>query len=157
MELHLSFQMAQSLAKVYVHLIFSTKNREPFLAAEWRPDLWGYLAGGFSDQQCFARKIGGVGDHVHALFELHRTVALSTLVGEIKAESSKWVKREVGVSNFAWQAGYGAFSVSASQLDEVTAYIGNQEAHHAKISFQDELRLFFQKYGVDYDERYVWD
>ena len=149
--------MAQSLSKLYVHLIFSTKNRQPVLAPEWRPELWAYLAGAFEGQKCFAKKIGGVADHVHASFELHRTVPVSDLVGEIKVESSKWIKSYGGPPDFAWQGGYGAFSVSASNLDEVEAYIANQEKHHARVSFQDEFRSFLRKYQVEYDERYVWD
>ncbi len=96
-------------------------------------------------------------DHVHVLLELHRTVSLSDLVGSIKSESSKWIKRQKGVSNFAWQSGYGAFSVSQSNLQDVESYIANQEMHHTKITFQDELRTFFRKHQVKFDEQYVWD
>ena len=94
--------MAQSLSKVFVHLVFATKNREPTMAEEWEPELWAYMAGEIEGQKCFANKIGGVRDHVHILFEQHRTVALSHLVGEIKTESTKWIKRHKDVPNFAW-------------------------------------------------------
>ena len=149
--------MPQSLSKIYVHLIFSTKNREARIHREWRPDLWAYLKGGLDGQGCFGIKVGGVADHVHALFELHRTVAISDLVGEIKSEATKWIKREHNEHLFSWQAGYGAFSVSASNLGEVADYISNQEAHHAEKDFKTEFRGFLEKHRVDYDERYVWD
>lgn len=132
--------MAQSLSNVHVHLIFSTKSRHPWLAADWRADVWRYLAGAFDGQKCHALKIGGVADHVHALFDLHRTVALAEVVGQVKAESSKWIKQEKGIRDFAWQAGYGAFAVSASSLDQVVDYIARQEEHHAKTALQDWLR-----------------
>ena len=149
--------MAQSLSKVYIHLVFSTKNREPLIADEWQPDLWAYLAGAIQGQKCFAHRIGGVRDHVHILFEQHRTTSLSKLVGEIKSETSKWIKAQKGVNQFAWQAGYGAFSVSASNVEEVKSYIDHQASHHQKKTFQDEFREFLSRYGVEYDERYVWD
>jgi REP element-mobilizing transposase RayT len=149
--------MAQSLSNLHVHLIFSTKNRHPWLAPEWRADVWRYLAGAFDGQKCHALKIGGVADHVHALFDLHRTVALSEVVGQVKAESSKWIKQEKGVTEFSWQAGYGAFAVRASNLDQVMGYIARQEHHHAKTTFQDEFRLFLERHRVAFDERYVWD
>ena len=149
--------MPQSLANIHIHLIFSTKNRHPCLNAEWRPDLWGYLAGALNGQGCHAVKIGGVDDHVHILFDLGRTVALSDVAGQIKTESSKWIKRERGAPDFAWQAGYGAFSVSASNVDAVVDYIARQEEHHAKTTFQEEFRAFLTRHGVSWDERYVWD
>jgi len=127
------------------------------IAAEWQPDLWAYIAGAIEGQKCFANRIGGVSDHIHILFEQHRTVALSKFVGEIKSETSKWIKRQKGVGNFTWQAGYGAFSVSASNIEEVKLYIDHQESHHKTKTFQDEFRAFLSKYKVDYDERYVWD
>ena len=100
---------------------------------------------------------GGYRDHCHLLFELNRTEALSDIVGQIKVESSKWIKREKKVREFEWQAGYGAFSVSASGVSGVETYIANQGEHHRTVPFQDEFRTFLKKYGVEYDERYVWD
>ena len=149
--------MAQSLSKVYIHMIFSTKNREPVIGPECRSKLWAYLAGGLEALGCHPLKVGGVADHMHALVELGRTITIGQLIGGIKVESSKWMKRDQGVANFSWQDGYGAFSVSASQREEVAQYIGNQAAHHAKQSFQDEFRAFLKRYDVDYDERYLWD
>ena len=149
--------MAQSLSKIYIHLIFSTKNRQPLINAEWQTDLWAYMAGAIAGQKCYANKIGGVSDHIHILCELHRTVTLSNLVKEIKSESTKWIKHERSMTTFSWQAGYGAFSVSASNVVEVIRYIENQAAHHKNLSFQDEFRSFLKKYHVEYDEKYVWD
>ena len=149
--------MAQSLSKVYIHMIFSTKNREPAIGSECRSKLWAYLAGGLEALGCHPLKVGGVAEHMHALVELGRTITIGQLIGGIKVESSKWMKRDQGVANFSWQGGYGAFSVSASQREEVAQYIGNQAAHHAKQSFQDEFRAFLKRYDVDYDERYLWD
>jgi len=149
--------MAQSLAKIHVHLIFSTKNRQSWLAAEWQTDLWAYLAGAVNGTGCFANRVGGHTDHCHLLFELNRTKAVSNIVGEIKVESSKWIKREKNVREFEWQAGYGAFSVSASGVSGVETYIDNQGEHHRSMSFQDEFRMFLKKYQVAYDEQYVWD
>jgi REP element-mobilizing transposase RayT len=149
--------MAQSLSKVYFHIIFSTKNRGPTIVEQCQPKLWAYLAGGFNSLKCHSIKVGGVANHVHASIDLGRTVPISDLIREVKGESSKWMKRDMGVSDFSWQAGYGAFSVSASQRDQVAEYIAKQKEHHAKQSFQDEYRAFLQRYEIDYDERYVWD
>ncbi len=148
--------MPQSLAKVYVHLVFSTLHREPWLQEAMRPSLFGYLAGICQNHECSAVKIGGTADHIHALFLLHRTLPLSKVVEEVKKGSSKWLKTQ-GLPAFAWQAGYGAFSVSASQVEAVSRYIENQEQHHRKITFQDEFRRFCRRYGVELNERYVWD
>ena len=150
--------MAQSLSKVYIHMIFSTKNREPAIDSECRSKLWAYLAGGLEafglppPQGWWRRR-----PHARVVVELGRTITIGQLIGGIKVESSKWMKRDQGVANFSWQGGYGAFSVSASQREEVAQYIGNQAAHHAKQSFQDEFRAFLKRYDVDYDERYLWD
>jgi len=150
--------MPQSLAAIYVHLVFSTKQRERVLTSEIRERLFPYLAAILNRHHSPALKVGGHHDHVHVLLRLPRTVALSELVGELKGESSKWLKREFpAFGGFAWQAGYGAFSVSASQLDEVSDYIIKQDLHHDTTSFQDEYRRLLNRFGVDYDERYVWD
>ena len=148
--------MPQSLAKVYVHLVFSTTGREACLADAVRPTLFAYLAGILQNLECAAVKIGGMADHVHVLLVLARTLPLSKVVEEVKKGSSKWLKTQ-GIPAFAWQAGYGAFSVSASQVDVVSKYIENQAEHHRKTTFQDEFRQFCRKYGVELDERYMWD
>ncbi len=149
--------MPQSLAQIYIHLVFSTKDRVPQISAEVQPRLHAYLAGTCQAIHCDALVVGGVADHVHLLFRLARTTSLSDAVKNIKVESSKWMKTDAGVPDFAWQAGYGAFSIGASQVDEVTDYIRRQAEHHAKRGFQEEFRLLLKRYGVKYDEAYVWD
>lgn len=148
--------MAQSLAKVLVHLVFSTKNREPTIHRAVRSALHAYLAGILQNLQCPSLQTGGTADHVHTLFSLARTRSLAEVVEELKKSSSKWMK-EQGVSGFSWQAGYGAFSVSGSQTRQVIQYIAGQEEHHQKLTFQEEFRRFLDRYGVTYDERYLWD
>lgn len=148
--------MPQSLAKIYVHLAFSTLNREPCLNNSVRSGLFAYLAGILPHHDCPVVKVGGVADHAHVLFVLGRTIMLSKAVEELKKGSSKWLKTQ-GLPAFAWQAGYGAFSVSASQVEVVSAYIANQEEHHRKTTFQDEFREFCRRYGVELDGRYAWD
>lgn len=149
--------MPQSLSRVLVHLVFSTKNREPLITAEIQPRLHAYLVGTLANLKSPSIQTGGVADHVHILFALSRTVSQSQVVEEVKKGSSKWMKQEGGVSDFSWQAGYGAFSIGESQVKALVNYIQNQEEHHRKVSFQDEYRKFLQKYQVEYDEKYMWD
>lgn len=150
--------MPQSLAKNLIHLVFSTKNREQFITDSVRSDLHAYMATVLKNMDCTALIINSVEDHVHILFLLYRTVALSTAVGDLKASSSKWIKTQSPeFGNFSWQVGFGAFSVSESNVEAVRQYIGNQKEHHRKVTFQDELRSFLEKHGVEYDERYLWD
>ena len=151
--------MAQSLSRLWTHLIFSTKNRFPFLSDKTiRIDMHGYLANMLREQDCETLIVNGVEDHVHALFALSRTRAIADVVKEIKRTSSVWLKElSPKLSKFHWQGGYGAFSVSQSNLDEVIRYIENQEEHHKRVTFQDEYRAFLKAYGIAYDERYVWD
>lgn len=151
--------MSQSLANILVHLIFSTKHRQPFLAdSQTRTKLNAYVMGILKNLDCPCLAIGGTSDHVHVLFVLSKKTSLIRVVEEIKRSSSKWIKGQDGAPrDFYWQTGYAAFSVSASNLDQVCGYIRNQEQHHRTVSFQDELRAFFTKHGVAFDERYVWD
>jgi REP element-mobilizing transposase RayT len=148
--------MPQSLARVLVHLVFSTTNREPFITADHRDRTFAYLAGTLNAIDCPAVIVGGMPDHVHLLFVLARTLPLSKAVEELKKESSKWAKVNVH-PGFYWQNGYGAFSVSPSNVPQVTAYIANQEVHHRGLTFQDEFRQLLRRHGVEWDERYVWD
>jgi REP element-mobilizing transposase RayT len=150
--------MSQSLAKILVHLVYSTKHRQAWLASEHRPALFAYQAGIFKDWESPALVIGGIEDHVHALFVLSKNHPLKKIVEEVKKGSSKWMKAN-GPRNaeFCWQAGYAAFSVSQSNVEAVSRYIRTQEEHHRKMTFQDELRGLFRRHGVEYDERYVWD
>ena len=149
--------MPQSLSKVLVHLIFSTKHREPLTGPEIRPRLHAYLVGILANLKSPSLQTGGVADHVHILFALGRTISQADVVEEVKKSSSKWMKAEGGVPSFTWQAGYGAFSIGESQADTVIRYIQNQATHHRKVTFQDEFRKFLERYKVAYDERYVWD
>ena len=150
--------MPQSLAKNAIHLIFSTKERRPDLKVNIQPELHAYMATVFKNLNCPVLIINSVEDHIHILFLLHRTKALSDMVGDIKKTSSKWLKtKSPALETFAWQAGFGAFSVSESNIPTVKQYIRNQQEHHRKVSFQDELRGFLNKHGIDHDERFLWD
>ena len=151
--------MPQSLLAVYLHLVFSTKDRHPFLTDLILRSEMHSMLGGISNQHgCIPILIGGVEDHVHILARLSRTTTQSNWVKELKRASSIWIKeRELGMRDFSWQNGYGVFSVSVSNLDSVRDYIARQEEHHRKTTFQDELRSFYRKHRVEFDERYVWD
>ena len=151
--------MPQSLANVLVHVIYSTKNREPFLRdVELRRGLEAYLAGTLEGVECPILAVRCVADHLHVLCRLSRTVSLAKLVETMKTESSKWIKRhDRGTSAFQWQAGYAVFSVSGSNASRVHRYIGTQDEHHRVKTFQDELRAFFRRHQIEFDERYVWD
>jgi REP element-mobilizing transposase RayT len=150
--------MPQSLARLHIHLIFSTKNRERLMNDEIRDSLHSYMATVLKNFECPPVLINSVEDHIHIIFELARTVSVSKAVEEAKKTSSKWIKTQgdkfVG---FAWQAGYGAFAVSESNVHAVREYIANQREHHRQKTFQDEYRAFLDRHGVNYDERYVWD
>jgi REP element-mobilizing transposase RayT len=151
--------MAQSLARLWTHLIFSTKNRYPFLTDKvLRAEMHAYLAEVLRNHDCETLIVGGVEDHTHSLFALSRTLPIASVVKEVKRTSSAWVKEAwPKVARFHWQGGYAAFSVSQSNLAGVIRYIENQEEHHKRVTFQDEYRTFLKAYGIEYDERYVWD
>lgn len=150
--------MPQSLANLYVHLIFSTKDRHPFLTDPVRPDLHAYMATVLANLKCPATLINSVQDHAHVLFNMSRTVTLAQAVEDLKKSSSKWIKTQnPKFEKFAWQSGYGAFSVSESNVGTVANYIRKQEEHHRTKTFQDEYRGFLTKHKIEFDERYVWD
>lgn len=149
--------MSQSLSRVLVHLTFSTKHREPVMAPNIRPRLHAYLAGVLDNLGSPSLQVGGAADHVHALFGLHRTASQAEVVEQVKTASSRWMKSDGGVSAFAWQSGYGAFSIGQSQADAVIRYIQHQEEHHRKVTFQEEFRRLLARYKIAFDERYVWD
>lgn len=150
--------MAQSLSKIYVHLIFSTKDRERTLPDEIRPDLHAYMGGTLKGLGCAPIEINTEPDHSHVLFLLARTEALSDVVGHLKKSSNDWLRnRGPHFGSFFWQSGFGAFSVSQSQVEDVRTYIRNQREHHRVKSFQEKLRAFLKAYEVEFDERYVWD
>ena len=148
--------MPQSLSKVYLHCIFSTKNGVPLITNAIRKDLHSYIIGILSNIGSYVNEIYANSDHIHVLSTLPRTITIAELISKIKTSSNKWIKKQ-GVNNFSWQGGYGAFSVSSSKVQVVTKYIQNQEQHHKKLSFKDELREFFKEYNIDFDENYVWD
>jgi REP element-mobilizing transposase RayT len=150
--------MPQSLAFVLVHVIFSTKDRMPVLDASVRPALHAYLATVARNSQCECYRVGGVADHVHLAIRLSRTTTVAELVEQLKSSSSKWLKTQSpGLKKFAWQRGYAAFSVGPTDMNALIEYIAGQDDHHRKGSFQDELRVFLKRYGVEFDERYIWD
>jgi putative transposase len=151
--------MPQSLAQIYLHLVFSTQERKPFLQdRKVREDTHRYLGGICNQQNCPVLIVGGVADHVHILCRLGRSSSISDLIKELKRDSSKWVKTQApSTEDFYWQHGYGAFSVSPSHVEALQSYIANQEEHHRTETFQDELRRLLTKYGLEWDERFVWD
>ena len=150
--------MPQSLSKVVLHIIFSTKTREPWLDSGVRPRIHGYLATICRDLGAALVHVGGVADHVHIVTTLPRTVSQAQIVEQIKKTSSKWIKElDARYRSFFWQRGYGVFSVSPSQLDSVLKYIEGQQEHHRTRTFQGEYRALLRRHGVDFDERYVWD
>lgn len=147
--------MAQSLANVLVHLVFSTKGRAPLIALDIQPELHAYLAGVLRNTDSPAIRIGGVADHVHILLALGRRTSLAELVEKLKVSSTKWMRAR-GIE-FAWQNGYGAFSIGESDKPAVVRYIDGQAAHHAATDFQAELRRLLSEAGIEFDERYLWD
>lgn len=150
--------MPQSLARVLTHLIFSTKHREACIPPDLVADLNAYFVGVLRKFKCPAVQVGAVTDHVHILFVLGRTRSTAEVVEEAKTTTSKWIKlKATGFEHFHWQSGYGVFSVSSSNADEVIEYIRTQAKHHRRVTFQEEYRAFLERHEVDYDERYVWD
>lgn len=148
--------MPQSLSRVLIHLVFSTKNRAPMIREDRSERLFAYLAGTLKGMDCPVVTVGGFSDHAHLLFVQARTRSLSEIVEELKKESSKWAKKNIH-ARFYWQSGYAAFSVSPSNVDKVKAYIDDQAKHHKVMTFQDELRKLLRRHGIEWDERYVWD
>lgn len=151
--------MPQSLVQLYVHVVFSTKHRMPFLQDKaFRDRAFAYLAGIGANHNCPMVAVGGTADHVHALCRFGKQIALTDFIRELKRDSSRWVKLErPELNDFYWQAGYGAFSVSPSHVDSLMRYIENQEEHHQAEDYQEEFRRLCKKYGVEIDERYAWD
>ncbi|MCC5806641.1 MAG: IS200/IS605 family transposase [Opitutales bacterium] len=150
--------MPQSHSNILVHLVFSTKNRAPALDDSWRDELHGYVGGILRRSQSHLLAGNSVADHIHLLFPLPRTVCVADLFKEIKTGSTKWIQnRDSALSGFHWQSGYGAFSISPGHKDAVRQYIANQAGHHRTVSFQEEYRRLLDTYGIEYDERYVWD
>ena len=150
--------MPQSLSAVYIHLIFSTKERRAFLKDETiRESLHSQIGGISKKLGCAPIITGGMEDHVHHLVRFSRTITQAEWVKELKRVSNLWLKENYSIRDFEWQGGYADFSVSTSNLEKVRQYILNQHEHHRKISFQDELRMLLRRHDVGWDERYVWD
>ncbi len=150
--------MPQSLSNILIHLVFSTKNRIRLITPEIENELYPYTATIFRSLNCPSLTIGGTENHIHILFRFERTITVSKVVEKIKTGSSKWIKTKgFQFSKFAWQNGYGAFSIGASNISALKAYIANQKEHHRHKSFKEEYRQFLKKYQIKYDERYVWD
>ena len=150
--------MSQSLAQIYVHIVFSTKDRYPIIEADIESQLHAYMADTIKRSGGIPYLINGTADHIHILSSLPRTMAFSKYVEDIKRNSSRWIKtKAVDYEKFAWQNGYGAFSVSSSKIDSVQSYIAGQKEHHRTVTFQDEFVAFLEKYGVEYNPEYLWD
>ncbi len=147
--------MPQSLSNILVHIVFSTKNRGNFLDCSITSELYSYIAQICKTNNSPIKQIGGTENHIHILVALSRTITVSKLIADIKANSSRWLKnKENKLKNFAWQNGYGVFSIGQSGFLHCVSYIKNQKKHHKTLSFEEELKLFFKKYSVTYDERY---
>jgi putative transposase len=159
MTAHKNRFMPQSLSAVYIHLVFSTKERRPFLRDKpTREELHAYLGGISKQLECAPIRVGGIEDHIHLLARLGRTITQADWVKELKRVSNLWLKqRGNDYADFEWQTGYADFSVSQSNLEQVKRYIEEQEEHHRKIGFQDELRTLLRKHEIQWDERYIWD
>jgi REP element-mobilizing transposase RayT len=150
--------MPQSLSFLLIHVVFSTKDREPWLDVSVRAALHAYLATVTRDADCECYRVGGVADHVHLAVRLARTVTVAKLVEKLKTTSSAWLKHQSpSLAAFAWQRGYGAFSVGPADLEALRHYLDTQEDHHRTRSYQDELRAFLAKYHMAHDERYLWE
>ena len=150
--------MPQSFAALYCHFIFSTKHREPLISRELQPRLFAYIGGGLRNEGSVLLAAGGMPDHVHLLASLSRQTSVAEVVRLVKANSSGWVHQTFPeMQGFAWQNGYGAFSVSASALPAVKRYLAGQEEHHRTRTFQQEFVAFLKKHEIEHDERYLWE
>ena len=149
--------MANTYTSLHYHVVFSTKNREKYIAPEIERRVWAYLGGVARKHRMTALRVGGIEDHVHALVAAPPIISPSQIAQFLKGDSSKWLHEEFpDLRGFAWQDGYGAFTVSKSNLPEVISYIEHQREHHRSRTFREEYLDFLKKHGVEYDERYVW-
>ena len=150
--------MAQTLVSLMVHVIFSTKNREPFITPEIEPELFAYMGGILKNHESRLLDAGGTADHVHLLVSQSKNMSISSLMKDVKKDSSLWIKTKGSeCRNFHWQDGYGAFSIAKSDIRELKKYIAGQKEHHRKRTFKEELIDVLEEYGIAYDERYLWD
>ena len=150
--------MSQSLSRLYVHMVFHVKNNRIKIRQEEEQDLYAYMGAILNDNASIPIIINGVEDHVHILCIMSKNIALSKLLEEVKKHSSRWIKtKHPHYKNFRWQGGYGAFSVSPSHAEQKKIYIQNQKEHHKKVGYKEEYLKILEEYGIDYDERYLWE
>mgnify|MGYP006307689323 CR=1 FL=1 len=150
--------MAQSFSQIFVHAVFSTKKRYPFIKAEIESELFAYMGDSIKRLKGIPILINGIANHVHVFSTLPKLITVPKLIEELKRNSSRWIKSKgVSYQRFAWQNGYGAFSVSESQLRIVLQYIQRQKEHHKKRSFQEEFIEILEKHNIEYDPKYIWD
>ncbi len=150
--------MAQTLISFYYHVVFSTKNRIDLIRPEIEDELYAYIGGILNNYKSKLIIGNGTQNHSHLLMSLNKNIIFPDIIGDIKRSSSKWLKTKDGMlTKFAWQDGYSAFTVGHAQLDVIKRYIANQKEHHKKVLFEDEMRGFYRKYEIPFDEKYVWD
>ncbi len=149
--------MPQSFGCLHCHIVFSTKGRRNFITDDLQPRLFAYVGGILHNHDCRLVASGGMPDHVHLLTSLGRAVAVADAVRLIKSNSSKWIHEDLAMPTFRWQEGYGAFSVSHSNIEQVKTYIAHQRLHHHRATFQEEYRDILRRHDIEWDERYVWD
>jgi len=150
--------MTQSLSKLYIHTIFHVKNKRIFIRPEEEKELYAYIGGIIKQNSSDSIKIGGTENHIHILANMSKNISLSKFLEEIKKNSSRWIKtKDIHYKDFAWQGGYSGYSVSQSKVEVVKKYIERQKEHHKKLSFRDEYLKFLREYGVDFDEKYLWE
>ncbi len=148
--------MAGSFACLHYHIIFSTKNRQPWLTGDIQPPLRQYMSGVLRHRGSRVLTVGGTADHLHMLVGLHQEYDVAAAVRDVKSNSSRWLKESARLSEFGWQDGYGAFTISVGGLERTIAYIGGQEQHHEQVSFEEEFVGFLKRHGVSYDPKYIW-
>jgi len=150
--------MANTYSQIYIHIVFSVKGRQSLIQNKWKVELHKYICGIVNGKEQKVYAIGGMADHIHLLISIKPSIAISDLVRDIKANSSKWInEKRIVIDKFQWQEGFGAFSYAQSQLDTVIAYIDNQEQHHRKKTFKDEYLDLLRKFNIEYDEKYLFE
>lgn len=150
--------MAQTLVKIYLHVVFSTKNRENLILPEIEKELFAYIGGILRKHNSILLAANGTANHIHLLISQSKNISLSDLLRELKKSSSLWIKtKDVSFKDFQWQAGFGAFSIGQSQIEAVRTYISKQKEHHQTEVFEDEYRKFLEKYEIDFDDKYFLD
>jgi putative transposase len=153
-----NYNMPSTHTNLLYHVIFSTKCRIPLITNNLQDELYRYIGGIIRAEGGVSLEIGGISDHVHLLVKFKPAISVSEMLGRIKANSSKWAnENKMKLRKFGWQEGYGAFSVSESQINPIVKYIRSQEVHHRKQTFQEEYVALLKKHGIEYDEKYLWD